>query len=132
MEKQIINEKLLRYCPKTSLTVISVGRVVSIGFDELVHIRKFGCEVVIYTGSREYRTRYSLQDILNELPVNDFFRVHKSHIISLCQVKTVEKNRIRVGDKWLPFSGYYRTLMTRHQAQLLNTRYTTLSTSSRR
>ena len=124
MEQQIIQNKLLVYHPKTSLTVISKGRVVSIGFDELVHIRKLGCEVVIHTENRDYRTRYSLQDILNDLPVNEFFRVHKSHIISLKNLRCVAKDKIRIGERLVPLSNYYRVQMIKRFGEILDQGYT--------
>lgn len=123
MEKQIIKEQLLEYHPKTSLTVISSGRVVSICFNELIHIRKFGSEVVIHTGNREYRTKYSLQDILNDLPVNEFFRVHKSHIVSLKKMSVVGRNKIRIGARIVPVSKYYKMQMIQGLGEMLERGY---------
>lgn len=123
MEKQIIQEQLLEYHPKTSVTVISSGRVVSIGFEELVHIRKFGCEVVIHTDSREYRTKYSLQDILNDLPVNEFFRVHRSHIVSLKNMSVAGRNKVRMGKCIVPVSRYYKMQMIKRLGEILERGY---------
>ena len=108
MEKELIQGQLLEFEPKTAFTVISKGRVVNIGFDEISHIRKFGSEVIVYTSNREYRTKYSLQDIMNELPVNDFFRIHRSHIIALHFMNGVKKKWICVGEYLLPISKYYK------------------------
>lgn len=107
MEKELIRDQLLEFEPKTSFTVISKGRVVNIGFAEISHIRKFGSEVIVYASNREYRTKYSLQDIMNELPVNDFFRIHKSHIVSLKHIDGIKRNRVQIGNTFLEMSNYY-------------------------
>ncbi len=123
MEKQILQEIFLEYHPKTSFTVISKGRVVRIEFDEVTHVRKFGYETIIYTIDREYRTKYSLQDIMNELPVNDFFRVHKSHIVSLKHTNSIKRSKIRIGDLYLQVSNYYRIQMIKRLGEILEQRY---------
>lgn len=123
MERELIQKQILAYHPKTSLTVICKGRVVSIGFDELICARKFGNEVLIYTDKSEYRTRYSLQDILNDLPVNEFFRVHKSHIISLKKIKTISGNTVSLVEYKVPLSKYYKVQMIKQLGEMLEKKY---------
>jgi len=123
MEKELIQEKLIEFKQKTSFTVISKGRVVSIEFNEVTHISKFGYEVVIYTCNREYRTRYSLQEIMKDLPVSDFFRVHKSHIVSLKHMSGIKRKRAKVGEYYLPVSKYYRLLMIKRLEEMLEGEY---------
>jgi len=134
MEAQLIQEQLLEYKPKTSFAFICKGRVVSIKLDEIAHVSKYGNETVIYMAPahlnppegrtehsiKSYRTGHSLQEILNDLPVNDFFRVHKSHIISLKHMAGVKKKRIRVGEYYLPVSKYYKAQLCIHLQQILN------------
>jgi DNA-binding LytR/AlgR family response regulator len=123
MEKQIIQEQLLEYHPKMSLTVISYGRVINIGLDELVHIQKLGCEVMIHTDSSDYRTKYSLQDILNDLPVNDFFRINKSHIVSQAKMKVIGRCTIRIGERIVSISKYYKMHMIKRLGEILDRGY---------
>lgn len=119
-EKLIQKEQLIEFHPKTSFTVMSKGRVVSIVFDEISHVSKYGNDVVIYTANEEYRTCYSLQEILHDLPVNDFFRVHRSHIVSLRNMNGVKRKRIMVGEYYLPVSGYYKMQMIRRLVNILD------------
>ena len=69
-----------------------------IDFKEITHISKDGCESIIYTVTGKFRVYSSLQDLLNDLPVNDFFRVSKSHIVSLQFMNGVKGNKIIVAD----------------------------------
>lgn len=108
METKVLSDRLIEFTPKTSFTIICKGRVVNIEFSQITHISKYGSETVIYTMASEYRTRYSLQEIMNDLPVNDFFRIHRSHIIALHFMNGVKKKWICVGEYLLPISKYYK------------------------
>lgn len=98
MEKELLQEQLIKVHPKTSFTILSKGRVVSIQFEKITHISKYGNETVIYTHSGSYKTINSLQEIMNDLPVYDFFRVHRSHITSIRNIDGVKRKRIVVGE----------------------------------
>lgn len=115
MEKELIQqEKLLEFQPKTSITAISGGRVVSILFADITHVSKYGNETVIYTVNNSYRTYHSLKGLLTDLPVNVFFLVHQSHIVSLRHMTGVRKGRLVVGEYYVPMSRNYKVqLMVR-------------------
>lgn len=89
----------------------------------IVHIEKFGMETRIYTSVREYITFHSLQELLQELPVNDFARVHRSHIVSLDNVIKVERCHLAVNNKRIPVSDYYRELLKKKLGRILEHRY---------
>jgi len=42
------------------------------------------------------------------LPQNQFVRVHKSFIIALDKIDSVERNRIKIGDRLIPISETYK------------------------
>lgn len=124
MEKELLEqEKLMLYKPKEALTVISGGRVLRILFGEIIRISKLGSETRIITSSGEYKTRYSLQELLNDLPVNDYFRVHRSHIISFQRITGITKTRIMLGDTGVPFSDYFRLQMKKRLGELVERGY---------
>lgn len=121
MEKELIQQQiLLEFYPKTSFTIICKGRVVSISFEVITHVSKYGNETVIYTKGRSYRTYNSLQEILNDLPVNEFFRVHRSHIVSLRVMNGIKRKRIRAGEYYLPVSRYYRVQLLSRLGSILD------------
>ena len=42
------------------------------------------------------------------LPSKSFIRVHKSYIISLDKIESIERSRIQIGDKIIPIGDTYR------------------------
>jgi len=120
MAKEVIQDQILLYHPRKSFTVISKGRVVNILFEEITHASKYGNETMIYTVSTHYKTSNNLREILNELPVNDFFRIHRSHIVALKFMNGVKRNRIVVGDFFLPVTKYYKVPLLARFAEIIN------------
>uniref|UniRef100_UPI003D33FAD1 LytR/AlgR family response regulator transcription factor n=1 Tax=Saccharicrinis sp. 156 TaxID=3417574 RepID=UPI003D33FAD1 len=53
-----------------------------------------------------YSTMKSLEE---KLPLDRFMRVHRSFIVSLNKIKTIERNRIIFGDKRIPISKQYKS-----------------------
>jgi DNA-binding LytR/AlgR family response regulator len=124
MEHEIVQqEKPLEYYPKSSFTVLSKGKVVSIGFDEITHISKHGCEMMINTITNRFKTHHSLLEILNDLPVNEFFQVHRSHIVSLQYIQRMNRNKIIVNNINLPITKYYKEQICKRLAMILDWNY---------
>jgi len=42
------------------------------------------------------------------LPATNFIRVHKSYIIALDKIESVERNRIKINEKIIPVSETYK------------------------
>ena len=53
-------------------------------------------------------TLMSFAAIMQLLPAGQFMRVHKSFIVALDKIKSIEKNRIRIDQELIPVSDTYR------------------------
>ncbi len=62
----------------------------------------------IQTDSKKILTLQSFSDLEKELPSSLFCRVHKSFIIPFNKIETIERNRIRIKDNWIPISETYK------------------------
>lgn len=62
----------------------------------------------IQTESKKILTLQTFGDLEKELPPSLFCRVHKSFIIPFNKIDTIERNRIRIKDKWIPISETYK------------------------
>jgi DNA-binding LytR/AlgR family response regulator len=83
------------------------------------HIKIFLEDILFIEGVRDYRkincrddkkimTLETFTTLESKLPGNQFCRVHKSFLISLNKIESVEKDRIKIQNKLIPVSEMYR------------------------
>jgi two-component system, LytTR family, response regulator len=83
------------------------------------HIKIFLEDILFIEGVRDYRkincsgdkkimTLETFTALESKLPGNQFCRVHKSFLISLNKIESVEKDRINIQNKLIPVSEMYR------------------------
>ncbi|MFO7171425.1 MAG: LytTR family transcriptional regulator DNA-binding domain-containing protein [Bacillota bacterium] len=63
------------------------GRQIPVPLDEIVYIFSEGYNVYVQTYSERLLTRYTLQELTERLPSDQFFRCHRSYLINIYQVR---------------------------------------------
>jgi DNA-binding LytR/AlgR family response regulator len=58
--------------------------------------------------ARPIITRMSMKSVEEQLPENDFIRVHKSYIVSIAHITAVMKNSVFIGELEIPVSDNYK------------------------
>jgi two-component system, LytTR family, response regulator len=72
----------------------SKGRMLKINLDEIDYIEGMKNYIAIYHNGQKTMALLNMKDLNDRLPKKKFTRVHKSYIVSLKKVTTVEGNRI--------------------------------------
>ena len=62
----------------------------------------------IHTNLKKILTPKTFSDFETELPLNCFCRVHKSYIVSVDKIISIEHNRIKIQDTLIPISESYK------------------------
>ena len=62
----------------------------------------------VQTSSKKILTLQTLSYFEKELPINQFCRVHKSFIVSIDKIISIERKRIKIMDTLIPISDNYR------------------------
>lgn len=83
-------------------------RLEKITFDEILYIEGMGDYLRIVTPQRRVMTLQSFRKMEEMLPPNRFCRVHKSYIISMEKIESIERNRIRMAGQLIPVSDSYK------------------------
>jgi DNA-binding LytR/AlgR family response regulator len=81
---------------------------IKVNFDDILYIEGLGDYIKVHTKTDRLVTNLSMKKILNILPVNNFYRIHKSFIISLNDIDSVEGNMVSIKGKKLPIGNSYR------------------------
>lgn len=115
---QDVQNHILQYTPRTSLTIISLGRVISIPFGEIVRIYKKEGRTIVVTKNSEYLSGAKLYLLQRELPENDFLRVHQSHIVAMDKWEDLKKS--------IPLSMHYKKQLREQFKRRLDSQYRTI------
>jgi two-component system LytT family response regulator len=82
---------------------------VKINFSDILFIEGLKDYVKIYTTDNKYTlTLISLIKLENLLSSKGFARIHRSYIINIKHVKSIQKNKVLITDKRLPISESYK------------------------
>lgn len=109
------NEKLTDH-----FFIKSDNRLVKILFDEILFVEALQNYVLIYTTAKKYITYLTFHAVQDYLPAHLFLKTHKSYIISISKVDSIEGNEVRIGDHHIPVS---RNLKDEVMTKLLGDRF---------
>jgi two-component system LytT family response regulator len=83
---------------------------VKINFSDILFIEGLKDYVKIYTTDNKYTlTLISLIKLENLLSSKGFARIHRSYIINIKHVKSIQKNKVMIAEKRIPISESYKT-----------------------
>jgi len=99
-ESQIRNEFIF---------VKSEYKNIKINFKDIVFIEGLSDYIKIHlTSGKKVLSLQSLKAFLEKLPKNDFIRIHRSYIISIDKIKSIQKNRVFIGETELSVGESYK------------------------
>ena len=83
-------------------------RIEKILYADVLYIEGMGDYWRIITTSKKIMSLLNYKKLEEILPNNQFVRVHKSFIVALDKIDSVERNRIKISDRLIPISETYR------------------------
>jgi DNA-binding LytR/AlgR family response regulator len=99
-------EKELSGRSAESIMVKSESRLVGIELDDILFVESMGDYVKIYCIDKEQPviTQTTMKSMVEKLPDHQFFRVHRSYLVNMDRVNTIERNRILFDKMYIPIS----------------------------
>lgn len=76
--------------------------------DDILYIEGLKDYISIFTKTERIITLQNMKKMEESLPSKSFVRVHKSYIIALAKIESIERSRIQIGDKIIPIGDTYR------------------------
>jgi DNA-binding LytR/AlgR family response regulator len=73
------------------------GKIEKVFYDDLIHVEALLNYVVLHTTGGKMIVYHTIKGILEQLPADIFLKVHKSSIINLTKIRSIEGNEIDLG-----------------------------------
>ena len=83
-------------------------RIIKVNLSDILYIEGLKDYIRFVTPSNQLLTLQSMKSMEESLPKRQFIRVHKSYIIALQHIEAIERNKIKIKDKWIPIGNTYR------------------------
>jgi two-component system, LytTR family, response regulator len=84
------------------------SKIVKVDLPDILFIEGLKDYISIVTRQDKLITLQNLKIMEEGLPAEQFLRVHKSYIIAINKIETIEKNRIFIGEHVIPIGETYR------------------------
>ncbi len=83
-------------------------KTINVRLSDVLYMEGMKDYIRIHTSDRTITTLMSMQLMMEKLDPEIFIRVHRSYIVSISNIDTIQRNRIIIGDKWIPVGDFYK------------------------
>jgi DNA-binding LytR/AlgR family response regulator len=84
-----------------------------LGLDDLLYAEAMGDYVKLYTPTKFYAVHTTLKAVEERLPAGRFLRVHRSYIVSVGKIETIQDGALIINGKSLPVADAYRSALNK-------------------
>jgi two-component system, LytTR family, response regulator len=93
---------------KTFIFIKTEYRLEKILLADILYIEGKGSYLQVHTGSKRLMTLQTFVEFEQILPKTAFVRVHKSFMVAVAKIETIERDRIKIKDALIPISETYK------------------------
>jgi two-component system, LytTR family, response regulator len=91
-------------------------RLEKVNFEDILYIESRGDYVYVVMKETKVLTLMTLKNISEKLPEEKFIRVHKSYVVAINKIDSLEKGRIRINDSLIPIGDTFREIVWKRLA----------------
>lgn len=96
------------------------GKIEKIVMSEVMYIEAMANYVIIHTRQKKFITYLTFSGIEEQLPAHLFVRIHKSYLVAISAIQTIDGTEVITGTVRLPLSKNYRNeVMNRIGSKLI-------------
>ena len=99
-EKEVENEN--SFFLKDSIFIRKDYLLIKIRFDDLKWVKSDGNYLELYCTDEKHLVRSSMKNFVQKLPANRFLQVHKSYLVNLEHIKSIDHRNVRIDDELIP------------------------------
>jgi DNA-binding LytR/AlgR family response regulator len=84
------------------------NRLEKVNLDEIIYIEGMRDYRRIHTTQKKIMTLQNFSELEQLLPAHSVCRVHKSFMVSIAKIESIERNRIKISGQMIPISDTYK------------------------
>ena len=87
---------------KDSIFIRKDYLLIKIRFDDLKWVKSDGNYLELYCKDEKHLVRSSMKNFAQRLPANRFLQVHKSYLVNIEHIKSIDHRNVRIDDELIP------------------------------
>jgi DNA-binding LytR/AlgR family response regulator len=103
-----VNKPLERHNQNSFIFLKSDKRTIKVNIADICYIEGLGDYIKIYTQIQKYISNLSMKKIISVLPSDKFYRIHKSFIVAIDKIESIEGNMVKINNVRLPVGNNFR------------------------
>jgi DNA-binding LytR/AlgR family response regulator len=107
--QQSLSSKIQQIAP-TFLFVKTEYRLEKIDIDSILFIEGMGDYRRIHTKSKRIMTLQTFKELEIDFELTSVVRIHKSYMVNVKHIESIERERVLIADELLPISDTYKEL----------------------
>ena len=92
----------------TYIFVKTEYKIQKVDLADILYLEGLRDYVAIHTRNGKILTQQSMKSFQEQLPEDNFIRVHKSYLIAIAKIRFIERNRIVIADTYIPVGETYQ------------------------
>jgi DNA-binding LytR/AlgR family response regulator len=84
------------------------SKIVKVDLDELLYVEALADYIMLFTAENKYIVHSTMKGFQSRLPVEKFARVHRSYLVNVNKVASIENLFVVVNNKYIPIGASYK------------------------
>ncbi|MCR9017493.1 LytR/AlgR family response regulator transcription factor [Aquiflexum gelatinilyticum] len=101
------NEKVDGFLIKDGIFIRNKGNLVKVKWTDILWLKGDGNYTTLVTRTQVFSLRNILKEFESVLPIQEFFRIHKSYIVRLDEIKSINPREVMIGNDSVPVGRTY-------------------------
>lgn len=96
------------------------NKLVKVNYSDILYVEALQNYIAVHTINKKYITYLTFKAVEESLPPHIFLKVHKSYIVALSKIESIEANEILIGTHHIPIS---RSMKDEVMSKILGGKY---------
>jgi DNA-binding LytR/AlgR family response regulator len=88
----------------THVFIKTDNKIVKINYSDILYVEALQNYIAVYTTTKKHISYLTFKSVEESLPQHIFLKVHKSYLVALSKIESIEANEILIGTHHIPIS----------------------------
>jgi DNA-binding LytR/AlgR family response regulator len=84
------------------------SKIVKISLDDLLYVEALADYIMLFTADSKYIVHSTMKGFQSKLPADKFVRIHRSYIVNIDKVSSIENLFVVINNKYIPIGASYK------------------------